>query len=167
MNQLVPVHIEAHLPATRPERAAITRHTDGPSAGTSDARGGRRQGSHCKLHATSHQGKAIFVAMKKFFFLGACLVALASSPVKAQTIKPEVIVVQVYSTGIGTGHVAVTRGEDKTEDIEFKVTSAKQHTAAETYQRVFAQLVQEGYSLKSTIAPGEGGTVTLVFEKRQ
>ena len=110
-------------------------------------------------------GGTIFAAMKKILFLGACLVALASQPVKAQTSKPEIVVVQVYTTGIGVGHVAITRGQDQTEDVEFKVTSAKQHIAAEAYQRVFAQLAREGYSLKSTFSPGDA-PVTLVFEKR-
>ncbi|RZL13440.1 MAG: hypothetical protein EOO62_08125 [Hymenobacter sp.] len=78
--------------------------------------------------------------MRKLFWMGASLLALAAAPAMAQAGAPAVVVVQLYYSGIGTGHVAVTRGEGKTEDIEYKVTNIKQHTAAETYQRVFAQL---------------------------
>jgi hypothetical protein len=105
--------------------------------------------------------------MKKLLFLGACLVALASQPVIAQTSVPQVIVVQVYFTGLGTGHLTVTRGEGQTEDIEFKQTNIKQATEAETCQRVFEKLYQEGYSLKSTFSPGTGGISTLIFAKGQ
>jgi hypothetical protein len=104
--------------------------------------------------------------MKKLLFLAACLVTLASTPVVAQSGGPGVVIVQFYTTGLGNGHIAITRGEGRTEDVEFKVTNIKQHTAAEAYQRVFAQLVQEGYSLKSTFFPEDGSTVTLVFEKK-
>ena len=104
--------------------------------------------------------------MKKIISLVACLLALASSPALAQAGGPAVVVVQLYYSGIGTGHVAVTRGEGKTEDIEYKVVSIKQHVAAETYQRVFAQLYQEGYALKSTFSPGDDSVVTLVFDKK-
>lgn len=112
-------------------------------------------------------GGAIFTVMKKLLFLGACLVALGSQPVMAQNGGAEVVIVQVYYTGLSNGHIAVTRGEGKTEDVEFKGANSKQHIEAEAYQRVFAQLVREGYSLKSTIALGAGDTVTLVFEKKQ
>jgi hypothetical protein len=104
--------------------------------------------------------------MEKLMFLAACLVALASTPVIAQLGGPNVVIVQVYTTGLGSGHIAITQGEGRTEDVEFKVTNIKQHTAAEPYQRVFAQLVQERYSLKSTFFPKDGSTVTLVFEKK-
>lgn len=104
--------------------------------------------------------------MKKLFLMGAGLLALAATPALAQAAGPGVVVVQLYYSGIGTGHVAVTRGEGKTEDIEYKVTNIKQHVAAETYQRVFAQLYQEGYVLKSTFGPGDGSVVTLVFDKK-
>jgi hypothetical protein len=104
--------------------------------------------------------------MKKLFLIGACLLALASSPALAQVGGPPVVVVQLYYSGLGTGHIAVTRGEGKTEDIEYKATTIKQHVASETYQRVFTQLYQEGYALKSTFSPGDGSVVTLIFDKK-
>ena len=111
----------------------------------------------------------IFVAMKKLLFLGACLVALASQPVQAQTTRPNVIVVQVYYTGMNTQHIAITRGEGQTEDIEIKGTSpnGSDHKAAEAYQRVVEKLFSEGYTLKSTFSLGTSPNVTLLFEQRR
>jgi hypothetical protein len=78
-----------------------------------------------------------------------------------------VIVVQVYYTGLGNGHLTITRGEGKTEAIEFKQTNVKQANEAETCQRVFEKLYQEGYSLKSTFSPGTSSISTLIFAKGQ
>jgi hypothetical protein len=105
--------------------------------------------------------------MKKLLFLGACLLALTSQPVIAQTVRPPVVVVQLYFSGISTHHIAITRGEGQTEDIEFKDQGTKEHGTAEAYQRALARLYQEGYTLKSTFSLGTLSTVTLVFEKRQ
>jgi hypothetical protein len=105
--------------------------------------------------------------MKKLLFLGACLVALASQPVVAQTSGPNAVVVQVYYTGVNTQHIAITRGEGKTEDIQLKNTSINDHKAAESYQRVMEKLLAEGYTLKSTFSLGTTANVTLLFEKRQ
>ncbi|MGI4743393.1 MAG: hypothetical protein ACRYG7_50220 [Janthinobacterium lividum] len=105
--------------------------------------------------------------MKKLLLVSACLLALSSSPVLAQAGGPNVVVVQLYHTGLSTGHIAITRGEGKTEDIEYKDQDTKEHTSAIAYQRVLAQLYQEGYTLKSTFTPGASYVVTLLFEKRQ
>jgi hypothetical protein len=108
--------------------------------------------------------------MKKLLFLGACLVALASQPVKAQTTRPNVVVVQVYYTGMsGIQHIAITRGEGQTEDIEIKGTfpNGSDHKAAEAYQRVVEKLFSEGYTLKSTFSLGTSPNVTLLFEQRR
>jgi hypothetical protein len=105
--------------------------------------------------------------MKKLLLLCVCLLAVCSSPMMAQTGEPQVIVVQVYYTGLGVGHLTVTRGEGQTEAIEFKQTNPKQTTQAETCQRVFNKLYQEGYSLKSTFSPGAGTISTLIFAKGQ
>jgi hypothetical protein len=111
-------------------------------------------------------GEAIFAAMKKLLFLGVCLVALASQPALAQTGEPPVIVVQLYYTGLFTAHITITRGDNKTEDIEFKETSTRDYTTAQAYQRVLVRLYQEGYALKSTFKSGENQPVTLIFDKR-
>jgi hypothetical protein len=89
--------------------------------------------------------------MKKRLFLGAYLVAMASSPVLAQTSTSEVAIVQLYFTGINTGHLSLTRTTGTTEAA---------------YQRVFTQLYQEGYSLKSTITRAED-VATWIFVKGQ
>jgi hypothetical protein len=105
--------------------------------------------------------------MKKLLFLGACLVALASVPAKAQIGGTEVVVVQVYSTGTGTFHLAVTRANGQTEDTEVRDGfNPKDHAGAVACQRAFAKLVQEGYTLKSTFSSDLYRTTTLVFEKR-
>jgi hypothetical protein len=103
--------------------------------------------------------------MKKLLLLSACLLALSSAPVKAQTAGPQVIVVQVYFTALNTGHLTITRGEGQIENIEFKSTHSRQTNEAETYQRVFNKLYQEGYLLKSTFGPGAGTLSTLIFAK--
>jgi opacity protein-like surface antigen len=103
--------------------------------------------------------------MKKLLFLGACLVALASQPVVAQAGEPEVIVVQVYYTGIATGHILITRGAGKNEDIEFKGKSWTE--TGEAVQAAIAKLYKEGYSVKSTYAPGTGSAATLILVKGQ
>jgi hypothetical protein len=57
--------------------------------------------------------------MKKLLFLGACLVALASQPVMAQTGGADVVVVQV-SFGLGAGQILISHGGGKTEVVEIK-----------------------------------------------
>jgi hypothetical protein len=104
--------------------------------------------------------------MKKLLLLGACLLALASQPVMAQTGQPPVIVVQLYYTGLFTAHITITRGDNKTEDIEFKETNTRDHTTAQAYQRVLVRLYQEGYALKSSFRVGDNQPVTLIFDKR-
>jgi hypothetical protein len=102
--------------------------------------------------------------MKKLLFLGACLVALASQPVMAQTAGPEVVVVQAYFP-IGTGRVVISRGPGKTEELEFK-NGFRQTAAAESYQQVIAKLYQEGYSIKTSFS-STSGLSTLIFVKEK
>ena len=112
----------------------------------------------------------IFVAMKKLLFLGACLVALASQPVKAQTARPEVIVVSVRAGGIGKTRVVLAYGGGKTEEKMIKNASNSdkaQDEAAAAYQGIIAELYQQGYSLKSTFVEFQGTVSTLVFVKGQ
>ena len=101
--------------------------------------------------------------MKKLLFLGACLVALASSPVLAQTGGAQVVVVQVsfYPSG---GQMTISRGEGKTEVIDFK-RSRGQAAEVEAYQQTISKLYQEGYTLKSTFSDGVRNLSNLVFIK--
>ena len=105
--------------------------------------------------------------MKKLFLLGACLVALSSTPAVAQTERPAAVVARLYYTGIGTLHVAIARGAGQTEDTIIRSSGNNDHTLAETYQQVLARLYQEGYTLRSTVTTEHIYSVTLLFEKRQ
>ena len=106
--------------------------------------------------------------MKKILFLGACLVALASQPVMAQTGGADVVIVQTYFTGISTLHIAVTRADGQTQEAEVKdAGNVKSHVVAVALQQTLAKLVQEGYTLKSNFAFGVNQVQTLIFEKRQ
>jgi hypothetical protein len=108
--------------------------------------------------------------MKKLLFLGACLVALASQPVMAQTTvsqpvlsqttEPQVVIVQLTYTGFGAGHLSLIRGAGKTEKTDFSGQSG------EVLQVVITRLSQEGYSLKGTFAAG-ASTAMMVFMKGQ
>ncbi len=111
----------------------------------------------------------IFVAMKKVLFLGACLVALASSPVIAQTAGPQVVVVRVNDGGGLGSHLVIVRGEGKSEVVDFPLGLSVKSltTSGEAMQQVFAKLYQEGYALKSTFGGGQGYTSTLVFVKEK
>jgi hypothetical protein len=108
-----------------------------------------------------------FAAMKKLIFLGACLVALASQPVMAQTGEPQVIIVRVYDAG-GNVELAVSRGNGKPELLKFDagIRDKDLLAAAEGYQQALAKLYQEGYTLKSTFTTSERLS-TLVFVKGQ
>lgn len=101
--------------------------------------------------------------MKKLLFLGACLVALASQPVMAQTDGPEVIVVQTYQSRLNLGRMIIDRGLDKPEIAEFKLNPQEEQATA--FQKLFAKLALQGYVLKSTFSI-ESGVTTLVFGKR-
>jgi hypothetical protein len=113
-----------------------------------------------------------FAGMKKLLFLGACLVALASSPVMAQTGGADVVVVRVNegSAAVGSNCLIVVRGKGKSEKIAFPTeqqiagpSAQALTTSGEIMQGVFAKLHQQGYTLKSTF--GHGSTTTLIFAK--
>jgi predicted MFS family arabinose efflux permease len=106
--------------------------------------------------------------MNKLLFLGACLVALTSTPALAQTGGASAIIVQTYFSGSNTLYIAVTRADGQTEETEVKdAMNVKAHVVAIAMQRVLAKLVQEGYTLKSTPNLGANQVTTLIFEKRQ
>jgi hypothetical protein len=115
----------------------------------------------------SYWGEVIFAAMKKLLFLGTCLVALASSPVMAQTGGADVIVVRVYD-GNG-GKLVIARAGGKTEEILFNSNYTSKALAESTsqFQQVVASLYQQGYALKSTFSAGSGGVASLIFIKEK
>jgi hypothetical protein len=105
--------------------------------------------------------------MKKLLFLGACLVALASQPVMAQTGGVDVVVVRVFDNGSSV-NLVINRGPGKSEKVFFGSGGNDKHLAdtAEAYQQLIAKLHQEGYGLKSTF-PAVNGLATLVFVKEK
>jgi hypothetical protein len=109
-----------------------------------------------------------FAAMKKLLFLGACLVALASQPVMAQTGGADVVIVKVFEM-TGTLRIAISHGEGKTEVVEAVGGGSKKDivTSSESLHKVIAGLYQQGYSLKSTFDGNQGVLSTLVFVKGQ
>jgi hypothetical protein len=104
--------------------------------------------------------------MKKLLFLGACLVALASQPVMAQTGGADVVVVQV-SFGLGAGQILISRGGGKTEVVEIKKQNRNAGFESEAYQQVISKLYQEGYTIKSTFSDGVRNQSNIVFVKGQ
>lgn len=102
--------------------------------------------------------------MKKLLFLGACLVALASQPVMAQTGGADVVVVHFYHNGTPRLYAAVARNGAKAEVQDMKGDGAEE---TEFCQRIIAKLYQEGYTLKSTFGGSGSMTGTLVFVKGQ
>ncbi len=83
----------------------------------------------------------------------------------AQAGGAQVVVMQVYYTGLGAGHVMITRGPGKPEITDFAGRDFEQNGAA--VQAAIAKLYQEGYVLKSTFSPGAGPSSTLVFTKEK
>jgi hypothetical protein len=97
--------------------------------------------------------------MKKYLLLGACLVALASSPVVAQTSGTEVDVTVVRVTAGGSRtYLSVTRPGAKPEDIEYSnypqlepdKPSGKRQYVGLGIQALVADLYRQGYQLQST-----------------
>ncbi|GAA4498486.1 hypothetical protein GCM10023172_15590 [Hymenobacter ginsengisoli] len=105
--------------------------------------------------------------MKKLLILSACLLALASSPVAAQTSGPEVTTVSIYN-GLDM-QIVITRGEGKSEVIvvSYKESRKNPTVREEACQKVFAKLYQEGYTLKGTYGGGYNSHIenTLLFIK--
>jgi len=109
--------------------------------------------------------------MKKLFFLGACLVALASQPVMAQTGGAEVLVVRI-TEALRRVNVSITRPDGKSEQLDFEngAFGERLDKSGQGYQKLFAMLYQQGYRLQSTFSaeatPSDVRT-TLVFVKGQ
>ncbi len=109
--------------------------------------------------------------MKKLLFLGACLVALASQPVMAQAGGSEVAVVRITEY-VTTIHVSVTRAEGKSEQWKFDSgdRGKRLDASGQGYQKLLADLYQQGFHLQSTFSsetsPGVN-RVTMVLVKGQ
>jgi opacity protein-like surface antigen len=113
--------------------------------------------------------------MKKLFFLGACLVALASQPVIAQTAAADIVVVKV-SEGSGYLNFDIARPGSKPEHREFSLKQLKEKgesyyiSGQAEYTRILlVELTQQGYTLTTTYNTNLGavaGPTTLVFTKR-
>ena len=108
--------------------------------------------------------------MKKLFYLGACLVALASYPVMAQTGGPDVVVVRTTDSNEKL-RIVVTHGEGKSEVLELPRKELKQSPTGqeEALQKVFAKLYHEGYHLSGTGGGGYNFLIrnTFIFTKGQ
>jgi hypothetical protein len=104
--------------------------------------------------------------MKKLLFLGACLVALASSPVMAQVGGADVVVVRIVDTG---GRFVIGYPDGKTEEVSFTSNYSSKGLAesAIQLQKAVASLYQKGYSLKSTFSGAGGAVSTLIFVKEK
>jgi hypothetical protein len=111
--------------------------------------------------------------MKKLIFLGACLVALASQPVKAQTgVVPSVAVVSIwYPGGGGLPYLQIDRDgiiERKTGlglGIGEKITGDAVEARAKALRQTVIKLYQEGYVLKASLGHKEVDELIFVKEK--
>jgi hypothetical protein len=107
--------------------------------------------------------------MKKILFLGACLVALASQPVMAQTTGPNIVIVRVEERYSGNLMLFVERDGQATETIVYEET--KKANMGKGYYPVLNKLYQQGYQLQgvipgATLTTGAAVTTsTLVFVK--
>jgi hypothetical protein len=109
--------------------------------------------------------------MKKLFFLGVCLVALASSSVMAQTGGQQVAVVRITEFP-ATVYVSLTQAEGKSEQWKFESgsTGKRLDESGQGYYKLLADLYQRGYHLQSTFSSGVGPDVsrtTLILVKGQ
>lgn len=118
------------------------------------------------------RGKAIFAAMNKLLFLGACLVALASQPVMAQATGPDIVVVRVEETPTHVSLTVERIGQDP-EGIGFDYDRrvSKAGRASKGYLDALSKFYQQGYVVQAVI-PGVAYTAspgvtysTLVFTK--
>jgi hypothetical protein len=110
--------------------------------------------------------------MKKLFFIGACLVALGSTPVMAQTGKQEVIMVRVRESN-GDTHLSIERVGQAPEEVTFEWSdrTGKNMSAAKGYLSALDKLFQQGFQIQAVIpgyaltTPGGIAFSTLVFIK--
>ena len=103
--------------------------------------------------------------MKKLILMGACLLAFSACPAQTVKAEPDIVVVRV-SDGANV-NVTITRGESKTEYLEFKNGAFEKGLTAsgQGYYKLFYKLYQEGYALQSTFSGVQVGFTTLLFVK--
>ena len=108
--------------------------------------------------------------MKKFRWLVAGRLALASAPAMAQASASDVVVVRTTDS-FDNLRIVVTHGEGKTQVLEFARKDLKQspNGQEEALQKVFAKLYQEGYRLSGTGGGGYNYLIrnTFIFTKGQ
>ncbi len=88
--------------------------------------------------------------MKKLLLLCACLLALAATPMRAQTTPADLVVVRIYEFGKKATTI-ITRGEQRSEVSEFEGTSYKNASKElnENFYRLLAGMYKEGYVVRS------------------
>jgi hypothetical protein len=112
----------------------------------------------------SLRGKAIFASMKKLLFLGACLVALASHPVMAQTGGADVVAVKMLEYA-GEQRITATHSNKKTDEVSSKTGRTNLPEAGVTLQKVFTTLHQQGYMIKGSTPTYAGSIGTFILVK--
>lgn len=104
--------------------------------------------------------------MKKYVFVGACLLALASLPARAQTGGEDIVVVKVAEYQNSTQLVLVdSAGKSELMELEGGGGPNAMTQSAKRVQRVVASLYAKGYVLKSTFTGDHGSISTLIFVK--
>lgn len=110
--------------------------------------------------------------MKKLFFIGACLAALAARPALAQASKQDVLMVRVRELSGETRLIIERVGLAPQElTIEWNDKAGKNMSAAKGYLGALDKIFQQGYQLQAVIpgvaltTPGGITTSTLVFTK--
>ncbi|GAA4508060.1 hypothetical protein GCM10023172_39600 [Hymenobacter ginsengisoli] len=88
---------------------------------------------------------------------------------RAQTAPIDLVVVYIYEAG-NYATTIITRGEQRTEESEFEMTSYKNASkeCAEDFCHVLSGLYKEGYVVRSstkTYSSGSGGERELIFTK--
>jgi len=109
--------------------------------------------------------------MKKLLFLGTCLVALASSPIRAQTGVSQIAVLRITEYP-GTVYVSLTQAEGKSEQWKFDngSTGKRLDDSGQGYYKLLANLYNQGYHLQSTFSSAIGtdlNRTTLILVKGQ
>lgn len=115
--------------------------------------------------------------MKKLFFLLlSCLLVLSTTSARAQTVNTanaQVLVVRLVETG-SNNYLLIANGSEKPEQIYIKAALAQSANEAAVvgYQRVIANLYQQGYVLQSTLSalqepgmPDAWRASTMIFVK--
>lgn len=103
--------------------------------------------------------------MKKLLFFAACLLALTSQPVLAQTGGADVVTVRL-ALGAGRIYVVTVTGSGKAEVSEVEIAGLTHKSigpVTEVYQQTILKFSQQGYKLKGM--SGGDNVTTLVFMK--